>query len=62
MNKYVIIETNRLILRQYKIEDADDVAEGLNNINITKWLQRATYPYTKGDALHFINKSLDNNL
>ena len=62
MNKDVIIETDRLILRQYKIEDADDVVEGLNNINVTKWLQGAPYPYTKEDALHFINKSLDNNL
>ena len=62
MNKDVIIETERLILRQYKVEDADDIVEGLNNINVTKWLQGAPYPYTKEDALYFINKSLDNKL
>jgi RimJ/RimL family protein N-acetyltransferase len=62
MNKEVIIETERLILRQYKLEDADDIVEGLNNINVTKWLQGAPYPYTKEDALNFINKSLDNKL
>ena len=27
------IETERLILREYKMEDIDDVVEGLNNIN-----------------------------
>ena len=62
MNKDVVIETERLILRQYKLEDADDIVEGLNNINVTKWLQGAPYPYTKEDALYFINKSLKDNL
>ena len=62
MNKDVIIETERLILRQYKLEDVNDVVEGLNNLNVTKWLQGAPYPYTEQDALHFINKSIDNNL
>ena len=28
------IETERLILREYKMEDIDDVVEGLNNINV----------------------------
>ena len=62
MNKDVIIETERLMLRQYKLEDADDIVEGLNNLNVTKWLQGAPYPYTKDDALYFINKSIDENL
>ena len=62
MNKDVIIETERLILRQYKLEDVNDIVEGLNNLNVTKWLQGAPYPYTEQDALHFINKSLDNKL
>ena len=29
MDDKVIIETERLILRQYKLEDANDVVEGL---------------------------------
>ena len=33
MNSNIIIETERLILRQYRIEDAQDVVEGLNNLN-----------------------------
>lgn len=62
MNENVVIETERLVLRQYKLEDANDIVEGLNNLNVTKWLQGAPYSYTIEDALHFINKSLDNKL
>lgn len=51
-----------MVLRQYRLEDADDIVDGLNNINVTKWLQGVPYPYTKDDALHFLNKSLDNKL
>lgn len=47
MNKDLIIETDRLILRQYKISDANDVVEGLNNLNVSKWLAYVPYPYTK---------------
>lgn len=38
MNDDLIIETDRLILRQWKIEDADDLVEELNNLNVSKWL------------------------
>ena len=62
MNKEIIIETDRLVLRQYKLEDVDDIVEGLNNLNVTKWLQGAPYPYTEKDALDFINKSIDSSL
>ena len=60
--KDLIIETDRLILRQWKLDDIDDAVEGLNNINVTKWLAGAPYPYTKKDAENFINKTIDNNL
>ena len=50
MNKETIIETERLILRQYSLNDVDDMVEGLNNLNVTKWLAGAPYPYTKEDA------------
>ena len=62
MNKDTIMETERLILRPYTLDDVDDLVEGLNNLNVTKWLQGAPYPYTKEDATKFINKSLENNL
>ena len=62
MNNNLIIETDRLILRQWKIEDADDLVEGLNNINVTKWMSHTPNPYTKKDALEFINKSINDKL
>ena len=62
MNKDTIIETERLILRQYKISDADDVVDGLNNLNVSRWLASVPFPYTKEDALNYINNSIDNNL
>ena len=62
MNKDLIIETERLILRQYRLEDANDLVEGLNNLNVKRWLAGAPYTYTKDDALYFINKSIENNL
>lgn len=62
MDDKIIIETERLILRQYRLEDIDDVVEGLNNLNVTKWLAGAPYPYTKKDAENFINKSINEKL
>jgi len=62
MNKDIIIETERLILRQWKLEDVNDVVEGLNNLNVTKWLAQVPLPYTEEDAKSFINKSIENNL
>lgn len=59
MNKDTIIETPRLLLRQWRVSDADDIVEGLNNLNVSKWMAFVPYPYTKKDALDFINKSLD---
>ncbi len=50
MNEDIIIETDRLILRQWKLDDVNDVVEGLNNLNVTKWLAQVPYPYTEEDA------------
>ena len=62
MNKDVVIETERLILRQWNMNDIDDIVEGLNNINVTKWLAGAPFPYTIEDAKHFVQKTIDNDL
>ena len=62
MNKDVIIETERLILRQWNMKDIKDMVEGLNNINVTKWLAGAPFPYTINDAKDFIQKTIDNDL
>ena len=52
MDEDIIIETDRLILRKYKLSDVNDVVEGLNNLNVTKWLAEAPYLYTEKDALY----------
>ena len=50
------IESERLILRRWNLEDADALVDGLNNINVTKWMSHTPYPYTKQDAIDFITK------
>ncbi len=62
MDKDLIIESERLILRGWKLEDADDVVEGLNNINVAKWMSHTPFPYTKDDAIKFITNSIENKL
>ncbi len=42
-------------LRDFNINDADSVAENANNFNVSKFLMdRFPYPYTRKDALEFI--------
>lgn len=58
----MIIESERLILRSWTLDDVNDLVEGLNNLNVSKWLAGAPYPYTEEDAKNFINNSIENNL
>ena len=53
----MIIESDRIILRDWGYEDIPDVVEGLNNINVSKWLAKVPYPYTENDARKFIDFS-----
>ena len=41
------LETKRLILREWNKRDVNDLVEGLNNLEVTKWLVRVPHPYTK---------------
>lgn len=50
----MIIYGERIILRTWKEEDIEDLVEGLNNINVSKWLANVPYPYTKKDGINFI--------
>ena len=47
-------ETNRLILRNWQETDIDDLIEGLNNLNVSKWLTLVPYPYLKENAEEWI--------
>lgn len=50
----MIIESSRLILRLWQENDINDLIEGLNNINVSKWMASIPFPYTQKDAIDFI--------
>ena len=58
------IESKRLILRNWEDSDVKDIVEGLNNIEVAKWMASVPYPYTENDAKKFIEyaKSQDENV
>lgn len=62
MNEDRKIQTERLLLRPYTLSDVKDIVEGLNNLNVSKWLAAVPYPYTENDALEFINNLIENRL
>lgn len=47
--------TKRLILRPGTKKDVKDVVEGINNLNVSRWLLVVPYPYKRKDALFWIN-------
>lgn len=51
------IESERLILRSYEDKDEADLVEGLNNLNVSKWMAGVPFPYTEDDARHFIERA-----
>ena len=59
MMEKLVVETDRLILRPYKLEDADDLVDGLNNLNVSKWMAFVPFPYTKQDAVNYITSSIE---
>jgi len=52
------IETRRLLLRPLRPEDEFTLAAALNDFEVSRWLRRVPYPYTRDDAKSFI-ASLD---
>jgi RimJ/RimL family protein N-acetyltransferase len=56
-NKYGLIETERLILREWTADDYKAIVDGLNNINVVKYLTTPPYPYTIKDAEEFVNSA-----
>ena len=55
------IETKRLILRDWKIEDADAVVDALNNYEVAK-NHGCSYPYKKEEAVELIESSKEWNV
>lgn len=52
-----MIETERLILRNYRLDDLEELIEGLNEFDVAKGLV-TPFPYTVEDAKDFISKNL----
>lgn len=46
--------TQRLKLRPWIPEDEPDIIEGLNNLEVSRWLALVPYPYTTADAKAWI--------
>ena len=57
----MMIESERLILRNWEDRDIDDMVEGLNNINVAKWMAGVPYPYTENEARNFIERAKKND-
>ena len=55
----MIIETNRLIFREWSMQDIDFLVDGMNDFEVAKYLT-VPFPYTKRDAIDFVNKHLKN--
>ena len=55
------IESKRLILRNWEDGDVEDLVDGLNNIEVSKWMASVPYPYTENDAISFIERAKNND-
>jgi RimJ/RimL family protein N-acetyltransferase len=54
------LETKRLILREWKKGDVEDLVEGLGNLGVAKWLAFVPHPYTEKDARMWIRSCIKN--
>jgi RimJ/RimL family protein N-acetyltransferase len=45
-------------LRPPKLSDWEDILAGVKNLNVTKMLAVVPYPYTKKDAIEYINRTI----
>lgn len=52
-----VFESERLLYRPWQASDAEALVDGLNNINVSKWLAAVPFPYTVNDAQSFIRYS-----
>lgn len=58
----VTLETERLRFSFWEKEDAEILAQNLNNFNITKSMQNVPFPYTKELAMEWLSKAEERTL
>jgi RimJ/RimL family protein N-acetyltransferase len=51
-----ILRTPRLTLRPLQDDDADAIARGVGNFDVSKWLAVVPYPYDESDARSFLRR------
>jgi ribosomal-protein-alanine N-acetyltransferase len=49
------LETPRLLLREWQKSDLEELIDGLNHLEVSKWMAFVPYPYTKDDGERFIH-------
>ena len=49
------LETERLVLRDWRTSDVKDLVEGLNDPEVAKWLSLVPHPYTKEHAKQWLH-------
>jgi len=49
------LTTKRLILRDIKLSDAENIRKNINNLNVSRYLLSVAHPYTKEDAGWWVN-------
>ena len=54
----MMIESPRLLLREWRPEDASALADGLNDLAVSRWLMAVPYPYALEDAQGFLRYCL----
>lgn len=52
------LETERLILREPRIDDWKDMVEALNNLEVSRHLMKVPHPFTKKDSISWIKKNI----
>ena len=55
------IESKRLILRNWEDGDIKDIVDGLNNLEVAKWMAGVPFSYTEDDARNFIERTKSND-
>lgn len=53
------IKTSRLVIRAPTSRDIPDILEGINDLNVSKWLLVVPYPYKLKDAKDWVKKKKD---